>query len=143
MTREEYRKMYRDRHNSLEIKFFGENGKHNISGKYYNYRHVLDQDTIIINTNNVRRVKDSLVLVVDNDKAVYLKDWNVKQAHNWSDIGTDFWIVKLSRAYFRPYTFSRPFDDIAMDGVQDFDFLLQVAREQDEAGMPVANGFMG
>lgn len=125
-------------------RFFGEGNRKKLSNKYYTFKHVLDNDTIIINTNNVRIVKDSLILVVGDDKAVYLKDWNVRKAHNY-DWGIDFWIVKLSRAFFKVYTFkSRIDNDLMFDvDLQDFDYLLEVAKEQDKENMKVANGFMG
>lgn len=124
--------------------FFGEGNRKKISNKYYTFKHVLNNDTILINTNNVRVVKDSLILVVGDDKAVYLKDWNVRKAHNY-DWGIDFWIVKLSRAFFKIYTFKSRIDsDLMFDvGLQDFDYLLEVAKAQDQENMKVADGFMG
>ena len=94
-------------------RFFGEGNHKKISNKYYTFKHVLDNDTILINTNNIRVVKDSLILVVGDDKAVYLKDWNVRKAHNY-DWGIDFWIVKLSRAFFKLYTFKSRIDNDLM-----------------------------
>lgn len=125
-------------------RFFGKGNRKMLSNKYFTYKHVLDDDTIIINTNNVRVVKDSLILVVGDDKAVYLKDWSARKAHNY-DWGIDFWIVKLSRAFFKVYTFKSRIDsDLCFDNeVQDFDRLLEIAKEQDIENMKVANGFMG
>lgn len=124
--------------------FFGEGNHKMLSNKHFQYKHVLDNDTILINTNNVRVVKDSLILVVGDDKAVYLKDWNVRKAHNY-DWDIDFWILKLSRSFFKIYTFkSRIDNDLMFDvGLQDFDYLLEVAKAQDQEKMKVADGFMG
>lgn len=121
--------------------FFGENNKVNISNKYFTFKHVIDNDTIIINTNNVKTVKDNYVLVVDNNKAVYLRDWQVREAHNYNE-GLDFYLVKLNRKYFKPYTFKFEFSDFCFEnGENSFDDLLEVAKEQDKENMKVANGF--
>lgn len=109
--------------------FFGEGNRKMLSNKYYTYKHVLDSDTIIINTNNVRVVKNRLVLVVGDDKAVYLKNWNVRKAHNY-DWGINFWIIKLSRAFFKIYTFKNRIDnDLVFDEeLQGFDYLPVLCR---------------
>lgn len=140
MTRQEMRDLYRNRHNAQESRFFGAYNKCMSTNNYYTYKHVLSDDEIIINTGNVIKVKDSMVLVVGKNKAVYLKDWAVKAAHNCKVGGVgSFFIVKLNRQYFKPYTFNRPFDDFCMDHDQDFDYLLNVAREQDAENMEVAS----
>lgn len=124
-------------------RFFGEGNKVKKTNKYFSYRHVIDGDTVIINTNNVKEVKGNLVMVVGKNKAVYLKDWNVRPAHNYGDICEDFYLVKLQRQYFKPYTFKSPFGDFCFDADQDFDKMVEIARAQDEKNMLVANGFMG
>lgn len=125
-------------------RFFGEGNKVMKTNKYFTFKHVLDNDTIIINTKNVRSVKGNPILVVGDNEAVYLKDWNVKPAHNFYE-DSDFYLVKLSRAFFKVYTFKGRIDDgLSFDGkVDDFDSLLKVAEEQDNENMKVANGFMG
>lgn len=107
------------------------------TNKYFVFKHYIDDDNIIVVTANVRRVKDSLVLVVDDDKAVYLKDWQVCAIRNY-DLGIYAYAVKLSRNYFKTYTFRNPFDDFAFDDPDTFDSLVSVAKEQDEANMSVA-----
>lgn len=140
MTRQEMRDFFRDRHNAQEVRFFGANNKCIRTNNYYTYKHVLSDDEIIINTGNVIKIKDSMVLVIGKNKAVYLKDWAVKAAHNNKAGGVgSFFIVKLNRAYFRPYTFTKPFEDFCIDKEQDFDYLLNVAREQDAENMEVAS----
>ena len=103
----------------------------------------MDNDNIIINTNNVKKIKDSFVLIVGNREAVYLKDWQVRGVHNYSDICSNFYLVKLNRNYFKPYSFRNEFNDFCFDNTESFDDLMECAREQDEAGMKVAKGFMG
>ena len=70
-------------------------------------------------------------MIVDNDKAVYLKDWQVKPVHSFSE-GMSGWAVKLNRKYFKPYTFKKPFDDYSFDKQDDFDSLLKTAKKQDK-----------
>lgn len=123
--------------------FFGAGNKKHTSNKYFTYKHVLDENTIIINTKNIKQVKDSFVLIVDNNKAVYLKGWQIRAAHNWSELGDDLYIVKLSRNYFKTYTFNSRFENFCFDKEETFDDLVEVAKEQDNANMAVANGFMG
>lgn len=128
---------------NADNRFFGAGNKVKETNKYFTYKHFLDDDTVIINTNNVREVKGNPVLVVGKNKAVYLKDWNIRTAHNYGDICEDFYLVKIQRQYFKPYTFKSAFEDFCFDADQDFDTLLAVAQAQDQQNMQVANGFMG
>lgn len=61
--------------------FFGEDIKM-ISNKYFKFTHVIDIDNIILITNNIKIIKGNYVLPVDNNKGVYLKDWQVRPVHN-------------------------------------------------------------
>ena len=140
MTRQEMKQYFKDRHSAHEDRFFGFNNKKIRTNNYYTYKHVLSDDEIIINTNNVIRVKDNPVLIVGKNKAVYLKDWAIKSAHSYKTCGVgSFFIVKLNRQYFKPYTFTKPFDDFCIEQDQDFDYLLNVAHEQDAVNMEVAS----
>lgn len=118
--------------------FFGE--VHNISNKYFKFNHVEDEDNIRINTNNIKFIKGNPVLIVGNHEVVYLKDWQVRECHNF-DNGCNFFVVKLNRNYFKTYTFKNPFD-VDINGSQTFDDLKAVAEQQDRDGMPVALGWM-
>lgn len=124
-------------------RFFGEGNRKKVSNKYYTYKHSIDNDNIIINTRNVITIGNSYVLIVGSNKAVYLKDWQVIEAHNWSELGDDFHIVKLNRNYFKTYTFKSDFTDFSFEKEETFDDLMVVAHKQDEENMPVANGFIG
>lgn len=128
---------------NADNRFFGEGNKVKKTNKYFTYKHYIDNDTVIINTNNVKEIKGNPVLVVGKNEAVYLKDWNVRPAHNYGEICDDFYIVKLQRQYFRPYTFKTPFEDFCFDADEDFDKMVEIARAQDAQNMQVANGFMG
>lgn len=119
--------------------FYGESVKHT-SNKYFTFDHVIDDDTIIFNTNNIRTIKGNPVLVVDHNKAVYLKDWQIRRVHNY-DWGLNTYCVKLNRQYFKPYTFSFDFDDLSFDKEQTFDFLKNIVSTQN--GTELAAGWMG
>lgn len=124
-------------------RFFGEGNVRKVSNQYFKFNHVLDVDTVIINTNNVRIIKDNPVLVVGACEAVYLKPWNVLKAHNFQELGDNFYLVKLSRQFFKTYTFKNQIDkNLCFDEVQDFDALSAIAKKQDEENMKVALGFM-
>ena len=101
------------------------------SNKYFKFDHVKDNDNIVIVTKNIKAIKGNFVMIVDNDKAVYLKDWQVKPVHNY---GEDFWgfAVKLNRKYFKPYTFKNPFNDYSFDKQDTFDRLLKDAKKQNK-----------
>lgn len=116
-------------------KFFGEIRK--TSNKYFKFNRIIDNDNIIIVTNNVRFVKGNPVLLVDNNKVVYLKDWNIKAVRNYyNDIYG--YAVKLSRQYFKVYTFRNDFDDVAFEKEESFDDLYNVAVAQQNVDMAVA-----
>lgn len=122
--------------------FFGEVKR--ISNQYFTFNHVVDDDNIIVNvaSNQIRIIKGNPVLLVGNSHAVYLKDWQIKRAHNYGDICQNFEVVKLNRKFFKVYTFRTEFDDVDFDEVQSFDDLRDIAKAQDVAGMPVALGYM-
>lgn len=115
--------------------FFGEGNYRKVTNQYYKFKRVLSNDDIILVTNNVKMVKDSPVLVVDNNKAVYLKNWQIKPVSNW-DEGIEGYAVKLSRKYFKPYTFKNPLGEYSFDKEDTFDDLLNVAKEQEKENLP-------
>ena len=45
---------------------------------------LLIDDEIIIITSNIKIIKDTPVLVVGNNKAVYLKDWLIREVRNYN-----------------------------------------------------------
>ncbi|MEE0290530.1 MAG: hypothetical protein U0J62_09920 [Lachnospiraceae bacterium] len=114
--------------------FFGEVTKK--SNKYFEYNSIIDEDNIIIITNNIKTIKGNMVMIVDNNKAVYLKDWQVRRVHNFYN-GVSAFAVKLNRKYFKPYTFRFDFEDMAFKQEETFDSLKECAAEQD---YPIALG---
>lgn len=123
--------------------FFGEGNWRNLTNKYIAYKSVINDDEIIIRTSNVKYFKGNPVLVVGSNDVVYLKDWQVKDAHAWEpDFKDDFYIVKLNRKYFKKYHFQNPV--LGFEGAEDRDFdnLLTIAKEQEESKMLIALGHM-
>lgn len=111
--------------------FFGEDIKM-ISNKYFKFTHIIDNDNIILITNNIKIIKGNCVLLIDNNKGVYLKDWQVRSVHNFYN-GMSAYAVKLNREYFKPYTFKFNFEDMAFEEEQSFDCLLDIAKTQIDA----------
>lgn len=116
--------------------FFGDNLKMT-SNKYFKFTHVKDDDNIIIFTKNVKYWfnKDQYLLVVDNNKAIYLKSWQVKEV--CADNGVCGYAVKLNRNFFKTYTFSFDFEGFLFEKEDTFDSLVEVAKEQDFENMPI------
>ncbi len=110
--------------------FFG--NVHNKSSKYFiPETQVLDNDNIIVITDNVKVVKGNPVLVVGNNQAVYIKKIvgvGVKDAGG-SYIGESY-AVRLNRQYFKPYTFKNDFEDMSFSTPDTFDSLKEVAKSQ-------------
>lgn len=118
-------------------RFFGETK--NKSNKYFEFKHYIDEDNCIIITNNIKYIKGNPVLVVDNNKVVYLKDWLVKPVRNYYN-GIYAYAAKINRKFFKVYTFKNDFEDMAFEKENTFDDLLEIAKEQDEKNMAIALG---
>nr|DAI56024.1 MAG TPA: hypothetical protein [Caudoviricetes sp.] len=110
-------------------KFFGEVKK--TSNKYFKFNHILNEDEIIIVTGNVKFIKDNFVLVVGNNKVVYLKEWNIVRVHNY-DLGLNAHAVKLNRKYFKTYIFKNDFEDFHFEKDDTFESLMEIAKEQND-----------
>lgn len=115
----------------MENKFYG--AVNHTSNKHFTYNPILDEDNIIIRTNNIRRFKDSLVLVVGNNKVVYLKDWQVRQVifklnRDWLKT----FVVKINRNYFKMYSWKSDFTDFYFEKDNDFDSWKEIASSQTE-----------
>lgn len=120
--------------------FFGESLNHT-SNKYFTFKRFIDDENVIVITNNVKILKDNYVLLVDNNKGVYLKDWQVRKLHNY-DLGLNFYAVKINKNYFKPYTFNFYFEDMAFEKEDTFETLVDAAKLQDKENMTVANGWL-
>lgn len=123
--------------------FFGDGNWEKVTNKYYRIKHAINDNEIILNTNNVKMIKDNPVLITGNNQAVYLKNWQIREAHSWDDDGADnFYLVKLNRQFFKPYTFRNDFYGYSFSQPDTFDELLKTAKEQDERNRKIALGHM-
>jgi hypothetical protein len=124
--------------------YFGENNYKAVSNKFFTYKAVLNDDEIIIRTNDVKIFKNNYVLIVGSNDVVYLKDFQVREVHTWCKVSKDnFYLVKLNRKYFKPYHFTNAICNYeGKENVDTFDDLLQVAKEQDDYPLQVGKGWM-
>jgi hypothetical protein len=113
----------------------------NLSNKYFTFDHYINDDELVIVTNNIITVKGNPVLVVGNNKVVYLKDFCINPVHNY-DHGINAYAVILKREYFKVYTFKNDIEGFDFEKEESFDDFVTLAKEQDEANMSVALGHM-
>lgn len=111
-----------------------------VSRKYFRYDSIIDNDNIIVRTNNIAVVKGNPVLVVDNDKAIYLKSWQVEPVKmNRGEINT--YAVKLNRNFMRPYTFKSGFRDFSFKKQDTFESLKNLAKKQQKQNVSISRGW--
>ena len=120
--------------NSLDF-LIGEGNYKTTNNRFQIKNHVIDNDTILLITNNVQYFsnKDIYVLWIAEDKVVYLKSWQVKEVYNFEHLG-DCYIVKLNRQYFKPYQCFKN-DFLMIEKEYTFDVLLEVAKSQTGNGL--------
>lgn len=125
-----------------ENRYFGKGNCVHSSGSHsaereFRFKHVLDGDTVIINTANLKLIKGCWVLLVGNADAVYLKNWQIKQVEATEGMAGSFFLVKLIRQYYKVYHFHSDFEGYDFDKVESFDDQVQLAKEQDERELAV------
>lgn len=105
------------------------------------------EDEAIIFTNNVRVIKGNPVLITDNNKAVYLKDFNIqKTSLEFPDRDGEFthkeiidtFAVKVNKKYFKEYTFQNDFEGISFDKPTTFDEIKKIAKTQEKQNKRVS-----
>lgn len=139
-----YSEFLKKRAESDRALYFGENNYKAVSNKFFTYKAVLNDDEIIIRTNDVKIFKNNYVLIVGSNDVVYLKDFQVREVHTWCKASKDnFYLVKLNRKYFKPYHFTNAiYNYESKENIDTFDDLLQVAKEQDDYPLQVGKGWM-
>ena len=110
-------------------KFFGD--KYMISNKYFLFDHNPDENTSIavFGREHFRDIKGNTVLIVGNDKAVYLKDWQIQPVDIERGMASGY-AVKLNSNYYKPYTFKNSFNQVSMDKDLSFDDIRKIAKSQ-------------
>lgn len=122
-----FKKFTKDLKENYAKSVFGKDVQQN--GNKYLWKHYINDDEINIVTNNIQfwMNRGAYVMWVDNNKVVYLKDWQIQPIRN--EQGKAY-AVKLNRAYFKPYTTYQN-DDYGFEKEDTFDDLVKVAKEQD------------
>lgn len=112
-------------------RFFGE--RRFIDSRFFRFDGVIDENNIIVIVTTVKMLRNgSVVMVVGNDQAIYLQDWQIYKVMTKS--GIDGWAVKLSRKHFKPYTFKDGFyPEFFFRKSLTFDDLVKRAESQKEA----------
>ena len=109
--------------------FFGKDA--NIEGKtIYHFKHVINDDEIIIITNNLKMLGDKYILVVDDNKAVYINKTQFMSIH---DSNFNAYAIKLNRKHFIVNTFDGNFSGMMFLKPDTFDSLKEIAIEQEKA----------
>ncbi|MCK9333600.1 hypothetical protein [Trichlorobacter sp.] len=128
------------KNNQLE-KFFGKIEWY--SNKYFRFNRYIDEDNIIIITNDLifNKFNSTTLLIVGSNQAVYLKDWQVFSVSNY-DFNLNTYAVKLNRKYFKIYTFQKNFEDFIIEKTYSFDDLVSLAKNQDLEKMTIRTGHL-
>lgn len=112
--------------------FFGQDVKLSLDcKKILKFKHYINSNEIIIITNDIKVIKNNYVLLVDKNKGVYLKEWQIFKIKNW-DLGINTYAIKLNRNYFKVYTFKFNFEDFIFEKEISFDDLIEIAKEQEK-----------
>lgn len=126
-------------------RFFGD--YQNVTNQYFKFDHVVDDKSIILITKNVTEIKGSPVLVVDDNKAVYLKDFNIQpvKLDTRSDLGdvTYAYAVRINKDYFKPYTFKSNIGDFSFSKEDTFESLKKLARSQNKTAVAIDKKWNG
>ena len=120
--------------------FFGD--RQYLSNKYFTFKKYINDDNIVILTNNIIIIKDSYALMTEKNKAVFLKNFQVKKVSNYYE-KFNIWAVKLNRKYFKEYTFKSEFEKFYLEApYEGFDGLVKLAKMQDDSNDAVRLGWI-
>ena len=104
-----------------------------ISNKYFKFNRYGDNDNITIITNNIISLGDWYVLLVGDNRGVWLKNWQVKPCKVGQNTYIPSYAVKLNRKYFTVKDIdSYKCDDFCFEKENDFDDMVRLAKVQDE-----------
>lgn len=126
----------------LDMEFFFGDDLKMVSGKYFTFKRVKDNDNIVVLTGNIKFIKGNPILIVADNKGIYLKEWQIRKVASYQ-MGINCYAVKLSRQFFKPYTFSFEFEDFLIEEEYTFDKLLEIAKEQEKENLPIRQGWCG
>lgn len=91
------------------------------------------ENEFTIFTENVRLYKGSPVLVVGNNKVVFIRACDVKKARASENEETiaDGFVVRINPKYFKNYTFKNDFEDFCFEKEDTIEDLLNASKEQE------------
>lgn len=127
--------LFEMRKENLLNSFFGKENFKTTNKRFKIINHLLNEDEIIICTSNVTywTKKDQFVLWVNNDKIVYLKNFQVLPVFNYEEIGSCY-LVKLNKKFFKSYNCFKN-EELFFDKEDTFDSLKEVAKSQDASNL--------
>ena len=103
------------------------------SNKYFTFKRYKDDDNVTIVTNNIIQLGEYYVLLVGENKGVWLKDWQVKECRVGQQTYMPAFTVKLSRQYFTVKDITSPkCNDFFFEKEETFDDMVTLAKAQDE-----------
>lgn len=109
------------------------------SNKYFTFKRYKDDDNVTIVTNNIIQLGEYgeygeyYVLLVGENKGVWLKDWQVKECRVGQQTYLPAFTVKLSRQYFTVKDITSPkCNDFFFEKEETFDDMVELAKIQDE-----------
>lgn len=106
--------------------FFGRGNYEYKSSNYFTYKNLLDKDTIVLETRDIRRKGTRPFLVISESKVIELHPSQIRRVHREHELGTGFFLVRLNRNECR----------------EDFNRLVSLAKTQNKKGKPIALGNM-
>lgn len=112
--------------------FFGENNWNRDESYRYRFTQAIDNDNIIVVSKNIVWVKGNPILLISNQRGVYLKDWQIRTVYKdpfTSELPK--YVIKLNRKFFKVYTFSNSIGE-CYDNYTTFDDFLSLARQQEK-----------
>lgn len=115
--------------------FFGANNYNDGNNRFNIKNHVINDDEIIICTNNVSywRNKDQFILWVGNGKIVYLNKFQVLPVFNYEEVGSCY-LVKLNKNYYKVYNCFVN-EELSFDKELTFQDLKDIAIQQDTSNL--------
>lgn len=113
--------------------FFGIGNWKHIKGDLYEFKRVIDDENVIVVTNNITFIGDYAFLVVGENKGILLNPKNVWVVHNFKPIHINSFAVKVNKNDFsKVIIFEKEFDDFIYMNDTTFEELLLVSKEQEK-----------
>ena len=110
-------------------KFFGQE-IHMTSKWSFRFKNVIDNDTVILLTKNIRKVGNKKVLVTGRHSGIFLKDWQILKIHDHKQ-GINCYAIKINRKYSKSFNFTNiDFGPVRCE-MLNFEDIVKKAKEQE------------